>query len=338
MSKSNDKETLMATTVNTAFSEFMKNYVNLDSTKTETARKSRENLKTNIHDLGKSGTLFDLASQNDLYFGSFSRKTKIRELDDIDMMIGLSGYNTLYSSSTWDNIKMSIKDNDCQFNDYCDSNGYISSTKIKNKFISELKKLRDYYKAGLHSRGEAVTLELLSYNWTFDIVPCFKCREQDKYIIPNGKGHWKFTNPRIEQERVTRINQNHGGKVLDTIRLVKYWNRRGKMPTIVSYVLETMILDYFDSIAKTPDWIEQRFRDVLCYIKNNIWNAIYDSKGIEGDINTLSYNEKYSIQVRATNDYNKACNAIYAEVSENNQQKAINIWRDIFGSDFPRYE
>ena len=25
-------------------------------------------------------------------------------------------------------------------------------------------------------------------------------------------------------------------------------------------------------------------------------------------------------------------------ISENNQQKAINIWRDIFGSDFPRYE
>ena len=95
-----------------------------------------------------------------------------------------------------------------------------------------------------------MTLELLSYDWTFDIVPCFKCSEQDKYIIPNGKGHWKFTNPRIEQERVTRINQKHGGKVLDTIRLVKYWNRRGKMPTMVSYVLETMILDYFDSIAK----------------------------------------------------------------------------------------
>ena len=110
------------------------------------------------------------------------------------------------------------------------------------------------------------------------------------------------------------------------------------MPTMVSYVLETMILDYFDSITKTPDWIEQRFRDVLCYIKNNIWNSIYDSKGIEGDINNLSYNEKYTIQVRATNDYDKACNAISVELNENNQQKAINIWRDIFGSGFPQYE
>lgn len=328
----------MATTVNTAFSEFMKDYVNLDSSKTETARKSRENLKNNIHDLGDKAEFFNLASQNDLYFGSFSRKTKIRELDDIDMMIGLNGYKTEYRSNSWDNVKMSVTSSDCQFYYYRDSDGYISSTKIKNKFVSELKKIKDYYKAELHSRGEAITLELLSYDWTFDIVPCFKCASEDKYIIPNGKGHWKFTNPRIEQERITRINQKHNGKVLDTIRLVKYWNRRGKMPTMDSYVLETMILDYFDSVSTSSDWIDIRFKDVLNYIKNNIWNPINDSKGIEGDINTLTSTERFSLQIRAKSDYDKACNAISAETNEKNHQKSINIWRDIFGSDFPKYE
>ena len=70
----------MATTVNNAFSKFMKDIVNLDSTQTEKARKSRDNLKNNIHDLGGTSSFFNLASSNDLYFGSFSRKTKIREL------------------------------------------------------------------------------------------------------------------------------------------------------------------------------------------------------------------------------------------------------------------
>lgn len=327
----------MATTVNNAFSEFMRDIVNLDSAQTEKARKSRDNLKNNIHDLGGTDSFFNLASSNDLYFGSFSRKTKIRELNDIDMMIGLNGGDTTYHTQTWDNIKMTINNSDCQFAGYRDSNGYISSTKIKNKFISELKKVRDYYKAELHSRGEAVTLDLLSYTWKFDIVPCFKCKNEDKYLIPNGQGHWKYTNPRIEQERLTRINKKHNGYVLDTIRLIKYWNRRGKMPTMVSYVIETMVLDYFDSISTTSKWIEQRFRDVLLYIKNNIWNAIYDSKGIEGNINTLSSSEKLSLQSRASNDYTKACNAISAEINSNDQEKAINIWRDIFGGDFPHY-
>ena len=75
----------------------------------------------------------------------------------------------------------------------------------------------------------------------------------------------------------------------------------------------------------------------MLYIKNNIWNAIYDSKGIEGNINTLSYSEKLSLQSRASNDYTKACNAISAEINSNDQEKAINIWRDIFGGDFPHY-
>lgn len=327
----------MALTVNIAFSEFMKYYVNLDPNKTAKARKSRDNLRDNIHALGHNDSFFDLSSHYDMYFGSFSRKTKIRELDDIDIMIALDGTNTQYSMSSWDDIKLYLKNNPCQFDNYRDEHGYINSNKIKNKFISELKKLSNYYKAEFHARGEAVTLDLLSYDWKFDIVPCFKCTD-DKYIIPNGKGHWKATNPRIEQERVTKINQKHNGKVLDTIRLIKYWNRRGKMPTMVSYVLETMVLDYFDTVSATSDWIEQRFYEVLCYIKNNIWNSINDAKGVEGNINTLNYYEKNSIQIRASNDCKKANDAINAEIYNKDQHKAINIWRDIFGSDFPKYE
>ena len=38
----------MATTVNGAFTEFMNNSVNLDMTQTQTARKSRDNLLSNI--------------------------------------------------------------------------------------------------------------------------------------------------------------------------------------------------------------------------------------------------------------------------------------------------
>ena len=169
-------------------------------------------------------------------------------------------------------------------------------------------------------------------------MPCFKCKDIDKYIIPNGKGHWKFTNPSVEQQRIQRINQKHKGKVLDTIRLIKYWNRRGRMPTMVSYVLETMVLDYFDKVDSSSNWIEQRFRDVLCYIKDNIMLPIYDSKGIEGNINCLSIDEKQSIQKRAKTDYNKSCDAIFAEINYKDQNKAINIWKDIFGSDYPKYE
>ena len=34
----------------------------------------------------------------------------------------------------------------------------------------------------------------------------------------------------------------------------------------------------------------------------------------------------------------KACEAYEAELTEKDQEKAINKWRAIFGNDFPKYE
>ncbi len=50
----------MATTVNNAFKEFMRDKVNLDPDKTKTARKSRDNLIDNIHSLGSNEDFFSI--------------------------------------------------------------------------------------------------------------------------------------------------------------------------------------------------------------------------------------------------------------------------------------
>ena len=116
------------------------------------------------------------------------------------------------------------------------------------------------------------------------------------------------------------------------------------MPNITSYVLETMVLDYFTQANHSVynngtyyDYPDMHFRDSLHYISNHIMHTVQDSKGIQGDINTLTYEQKSKIQTRANNDYNKACNAVRAETQENNNQKSITIWRDIFGDNFPKY-
>lgn len=83
----------MATTVNTAFSEFLKDTVNLDSTDTKTARASRDNLLDNIKSFSGDDDFFYINKSNSLYFGSFARHTKLRPLDDIDLMVCISGSN-----------------------------------------------------------------------------------------------------------------------------------------------------------------------------------------------------------------------------------------------------
>lgn len=56
----------MATTVNTAFSEFLKDTVNLDSTDTKTARASRDNLLDNIKSFsGDDDFFYKIFKDND---------------------------------------------------------------------------------------------------------------------------------------------------------------------------------------------------------------------------------------------------------------------------------
>lgn len=331
----------MASNVNTAFSEFLNSIVNVKKEESDKAKKSRDFLLEQIQSVSANGVFLSLAPQYNSFFGSFARKTKIQPLDDIDIIIGLSGDFLQMEGYEWNNITLKVK-NDCSDRRIIDSSDkftqywglpiyQLNSNIVKNKLVSALKNIPQYEKSEIHARGEAVTLKLKSYSWNFDIVPAFYCSGNGVpyYLIPNGYGKWKKTNPKTEQDRLSKLNAKFNGIVLSTIRLVKYWNRRGQMPNIISYVLETMVLDYFTqtnnsvySNGKCYDYPDMHFRDALLYIANNIMCSVQDSKGIQGNINTLTYEQRLKIKTRANNDYYKSCNAVNAEIHEKNNHKS----------------
>lgn len=331
----------MAKTVNGAFDEFRQNYVDLDPKKVASARCSRDNLLENIKEFDDKDDFFDLCQDFNLHFGSFSRKTKCRELNDIDLMIGIAANSATYNSNdNYNNVHIHVGNNKAQ-KECANDDGTLNSTLVLNRFKRELEKLRDYSRSEVKRDHEAINLNLVSKDWAFDIVPCFHTvTESDGrayYLIPNGKGNWKKTDPTIEQNRVAQLSAKHGGKVRDTIRLVKYWNKWGRMPTMVSYVLETMILDYFEREEEVPDYISERFVNVLEYIANHIFDAVFDSKNIEGNINNLGMLEKNKLFLRAKNDCIKSYNALQSEKLYGDVRKAFNLWRDVLGDDFPTF-
>ena len=81
----------MPKSVNIAFSEFLNNTVNISKEDSDNAKKSRNFLLGQIQNLSCNGDFLSLATQYNSFFGSFARKTKIQPLDDIDIIIGLSG-------------------------------------------------------------------------------------------------------------------------------------------------------------------------------------------------------------------------------------------------------
>ena len=332
----------MATTVIQAFNEFLRDKVNLDPDKTTKGRNSRDWLVGQIQHFEDDDTDFpEIYTEKNIYFGSFARRTKKRPLDDIDIMICLKANGCTYLEYS-DRIELTVPETATRFLKYRnDGTEILNSRKLINKFVAKLADIPQYDKAEIKRNLEAATLNLTSYDWVFDIVPCFFTTEDQfgrtYYLIPDGKGNWKKTDPRIDKERLTNLNTNHDGNILNVIRTVKYWNKRATMPTMSSYLLENIIIEYYQTkTTKASQFVDIELIDVFFDIHNRVYNNLNDPKGIQGNINQLTLDEKRKISQIAYDDYVIAFNARQLE-EQKNMKGSINKWREIFGDEFPKY-
>jgi len=330
----------MASTVIAAFDEFMRDKINLSSAESDLAKKSRDWLMDRIHEFpNKYSTFPALNNGKDIFFGSFERKTKKRPLDDIDIMVCMDAQTATYTQ-LGDTVYIETRnENSPLYNLRHDDNYNINSRRVINKFVSVLTNVAQYDKAGISRRGEAATLNLKTYPWTFDIVPCFHTAVDENgrqfYIIPDGNGNWQRTDPRIDRAKVQRIVLAKGIKVLSVIRLVKYWNRRPTMPSLPSYMLENMILNYYE-MNECTDYFDWEFRDIVGYIRNVIYYIIPDPKGFQGDLNKVEFSDRVMVALRCESDHKKSIEAINFE-SNKDMNKSIAKWSEIFGQEFPTY-
>lgn len=331
----------MAKSVCDAFSYFMQNSVNLDSKVVAEARKNRDELLKELSSVSDED-FFELHADFNLHFGSFSRKTKCRPLNDMDILIGISGYGATYIEDSWNNITInpslySTNQQECK-----DEHGFLDSNKVLGKFKTKLREICDLRVNDVIKRGEAITVQYKAKEWNFDIVPCFYTAAQNNgheyFLIPNGYGQWKKTDPRIDKKRIQSLVNKFGKTMLDGIRLFKFWNKHAKMVTLDGYVMECLLLNYFEEQNEIDEYVDVVFLKLLNYVKGNIFNEINDPKGIQGNINNLSRQEKKNVMDKVGAVYDKALNAINRERKDKDHKGAINIWRDIFGEEFPKYE
>lgn len=333
----------MPSTVNAAFSAFMKDAVNLTPETTAGARKSRDWLLTQVHRFPTKDDDFPLLySEKDIAFGSFQRRTKIRELDDVDLIICLSATGGTYLEFGTAPITITVPDAS-RLKQYCNAGtNTLNSRKIVNRLVKAVAGVPQYSSAAVNRRGEAAVLKLTSYTWNFDLVPGFFTSPdlygRTYYLIPDGSGDWKKTDPRIDAERVSTINQAHDGHVLNVIRAMKFWNRRPTMPTVSSYTFEAIVLDYYavTKAAEASKWIDLEVGPFLRHLATAILSSVNDPKGIQGDINDLDWTQRMAVRDRALLDAGKAEQARQFETN-NDHRNAINKWREVFGPLFPEF-
>lgn len=335
----------MTKNINSAFSTFMKDFVNLDPDRTSTARSSRNWLLTQIKSIESKHDDFPILFEDkNIYFGSFARNTKIRELDDIDLMVCLGAYGTTYNENSLytNNIELNVPDSYTILKGLChDNSNRLNSTKVINRFKKYIDSVPQYSSAETHKNMEALTLKLSSYEWNFDIVPCFFTTEDSQgrsyYLIPDGYGNWKKTDPRIDRDNLSTLNQSLDGNLLNVIRLIKYWNREKSIGINSSYLLENMIINLYNQPSVTcSKYVDIEFKKVLNNLKLSIFNEVADPKGLQGNLNPYTYSEMINISNKITNYYNLATEASSYESSD--PEKCFEKWKEVLGGNFPDYE
>ena len=332
--------------VNACFEAFIMYKVNLDPDRVRVARTSRDNLLDNLKELSDAGTLPKHYAEKNLHYGSFARKTKIRPLDDIDLMVCLSacgGHYTEITPNTLYTIKM--QDNLAIYDELQDNQGNLNSRKLINRIIKGLSPLRDYNKAEIKRNQEAATLQLKSYEWNFDIVPCFYATD-DFYLIPDGNGNWKKTDPRIDTQRMEHVKAvvrqwNSNAIDLQTfIRLMKYWKKENWPESVGSYLFEQMVLKFAQTKGLKSDW-QTNVQDCLLSLSQQILCTVNDPKGMQGDLNTLDAASRKNQSGIAYSDYQTSGKAIIEEINADmfrrTHEKAISLWNEVFGNGFKMY-
>ncbi len=330
----------MVTNVNSAFSEFLIKTVRLDPDRTKVARASRDWLISEIKKFPNDGNFPPFHPDLYIEYGSFSRKTKIRPLDDIDIMFVMHAQGATYNSYGISPYDIFNSLDSGYFSGLCsDGTNEINSIKVINRFKEYLAAIPQYKHADIKRNQEAVTLELQSYEWKYDIVPCFITNTEwdgrTYYLIPDGNGRWKKTDPRIDKRNILDTISLHDVSIVDVIRLAKYWNSRPTMPFMKSYMLECMVLNFFKSGQHTK-WVDIEFNNLMEYISNAILYPVEDPKGIQGDLNSLTNEQRNKISQRSTDDYNKGISARALE-QESKMEEAIGKWAEVFGSEFPEF-
>lgn len=332
----------MARTINGALNELVQDKVNLLKSRTDAGRRSRDHLLEQIKRLNDDSLeKLDFAETYNLPFGSFSRRTKVKPLDDIDQMIGLNGGKLVWNQATsYDEAIISIRNSldKGTWSQLLNDDNTLSPIKVLNRFKRMLSNMNGYQNPELNRRQQAVTFKMTSNEWNFDLVPCFYT-ESGVYLIPSGNGnYWMQTDPRKDQTLATEVNQQHNGKVLEIIRLMKFWNKQDKKPSIPSsYLLEVMLLYFYQSRwLTTAGTLQEEVEKCLIYIRDNIYSWVEDPKGIEGNINRLDGDIRDKIHARITKDLENITYGNYYE-RMGDKEKAFEYWEKVMGSFFPAY-
>ncbi len=243
-------------------------------------------------------------TDNCLQVGSYGRYTGIKGISDLDMLY-------IMPNSKWDDYKS-------------DSSKLLSEVEdalIKRYPTTDIK-------------VDRLVVDVFFSNFTFEVQPVFEQVEDGetfyKYPDTYNGGCYKITKPKQEQQAMTDFRQNYGEAHRHLCKMIRAWkNNVGQNMggLLVDTLTHRFLSNHTDLAQYTYSKYDQLCRDFFEYLKDEPQQSHYQALGSGQDVKV-----KKPFQRKAKQAYNKAVEA----VTETEENKRHNLWRELFGSFFPK--
>jgi hypothetical protein len=271
--------------------------INLDGDRRETANARRDDV---VKTLEKTFEIVEAFST-----GSIPRFTALKSHADVDVMVALH-FSKHIKGKTPTQVLQSVRD-----------------------ALSE-------WRTGARKNGQAVTLHYKTWP-NVDIVPVSRSVNSDgaitHYNVPNSNNDtWIESRPKTHTNTVEAKASECGSNFRRIIKMMKHWNRIHS-DYLQSYHIEVLALKVFSGNLDSTPWnVHKFFDDARKLLQGSLW---YDLGYVDS---YLSSSDREEVLKRFDTAISKSQAAWYKTYGTNDDHKgAIELWRQIFGSEFPSY-
>lgn len=271
--------------------------INLDGDKREVANLRKDHIQEL---LSKNLDIIEIFSS-----GSIPRFTALKDHSDVDVIVALN-YQKHIENKTPTQVLQTVRD------------------------------VLGDYKTTVRKNGQAVTLYYKTWP-NVDVVPVSRVVDSQgkviHYKVPNENNDtWIISKPKTHSKNIESKATECGSNFRQIIKMVKWWNlTHGDY--LQSYHIEVLALKVFSgNIDDTPWHVFQFFDKARPLLTNYLW---YEGGFVD---DYLNYFDRQEVLKRFDAAINKSRDAwLQTCEKNNNDEKAITLWRQIFGDKFPAY-
>lgn len=248
----------------------------------------------------------DSETDNSLQVGSYGRYTGIKGISDLDMMY-------IMPDSQWDVYK----------ND---------PSKL---FMDTRNALQERWpNSDIHVDTPVVVLNFV--NFKFEVQPVFKDNEENDdlpyfWYPDTKKAGYRKTKPKHEQAEMTRFRREYGDTHRRLCKIMRAWKNTSGL-AMSGLLLDTLAYNFLNEKTDYKSVGYSNYdvmtRDFFQFLNDQEKQEYYAALGSKQRVYV-----KHPFRAKAA----KAMKLAEEAIAESDEEKRHNLWRDIFGNAFPKY-